>query len=66
MRWAEDNGTGIAAAPEHASRDVRDHVLGTDELLFDRGDAAGMLRTAYAMCRLAALDGPAQDSTSTS
>jgi hypothetical protein len=56
MRWARDNDAGIAAAPDHASRDVVEHVLGTDELLFDRGDAAEMLRTAYAVCRLAGLD----------
>ena len=56
MRWAEGNDTGIAAAPDHASEDVLEHVLGTDELVFDRGDAAEMLRTAYAMRRLSQLD----------
>ena len=56
MRWAEENDAGIAAAPDHASQDVLEHVLGTDELVFDRGDAAEMLRTAYAMRRLARLD----------
>ena len=56
MRWVEENGTGIAAAPNHASRDVLDHVMNTDELVFDRGGAAEMLRTAYAMNKLAGLD----------
>jgi hydroxymethylpyrimidine pyrophosphatase-like HAD family hydrolase len=56
MRWAADHDAGIAAAPEHASGDVLEFVLGTDELVFDRGDAAEMLRTAYAMSRLARLD----------
>jgi len=56
MRWATEHDAGIAAAPEHASGDVLEFVLGTDELVFDRGDAAEMLRTAYAMSRLARLD----------
>jgi len=56
MRWAEENDAGIGAAPDHASQDVLEHVLATDELVFDRGDAPEMLRTAYAMHRLAGLD----------
>ena len=56
MRWADENDAGVAAAPDHASDDVLEHVLGTDELVFDRGDAGEMLRTAYAMYRLAELD----------
>jgi len=56
MRWVHENGTGMAAAPEHASRDVLDHVVGTDELVFDRGEAAEPLRVAYALNRLAALE----------
>ena len=55
MQWAAENDAGIAAAPEHASADVLDHVLHTDELLFDRGDAAEMLRTVYAMNLLSRL-----------
>jgi len=55
MRWIDDNDAGIAAAPDHASEDVLEHVLGTDELVFDRGDAAEMLRSAYAMRRLSRL-----------
>jgi hydroxymethylpyrimidine pyrophosphatase-like HAD family hydrolase len=57
MEWLDETGSGIAAAPEHASLDVLDHVLSTDELVFDRGDAAEMLRTIYALDRLAALEG---------
>ncbi|MFW5964032.1 MAG: HAD family hydrolase [Natronomonas sp.] len=56
MRWTEENDAGIAAAPDHASEDVLQHVLETDELVFDRGDAAEMLRSAYAMRRLSRLD----------
>jgi hydroxymethylpyrimidine pyrophosphatase-like HAD family hydrolase len=55
MRWIDDNDAGIAAAPDHASEDVLKHVLATDELVFDRGDAAEMLRSAYAMRRLSRL-----------
>ncbi|MFB6205179.1 MAG: HAD family hydrolase [Haloglomus sp.] len=56
MRWVAENDAGIAAAPDHASRDVLDHVLSTDELVFDRGDAAELLRMAYALRRLSNLD----------
>ncbi|RDI70483.1 HAD hydrolase family protein [Halopelagius longus] len=49
MRWAEEESAGIAAAPEHASEDVLDHVRSTDELVYDRGDAASMLRIAYVL-----------------
>jgi hydroxymethylpyrimidine pyrophosphatase-like HAD family hydrolase len=56
MEWAADNDAGIAAAPDHSSRDVLDHVLSTDELVFDRGDAAELLRMAYALRRLADLE----------
>jgi hydroxymethylpyrimidine pyrophosphatase-like HAD family hydrolase len=54
MEWVED-GRGIAAAPEHASRAVLDHVIRTDELVFDRGEAAAILRIVYALNRLATL-----------
>ncbi|WP_135820283.1 HAD family hydrolase [Halostella litorea] len=56
MEWAGERDAGIAAAPEHASRDTLDHVLSTDELVFDRGKSAEMLRVAYALNRLAVLD----------
>ncbi|MFB6155258.1 MAG: HAD family hydrolase [Haloferacaceae archaeon] len=49
MEWVDAEGCGIAAAPDHASRDVLDHVRSTDELVFDRGDAAAMLRTAHVL-----------------
>lgn len=55
MEWATDAGSGIAAAPEHASEDVLEHVLETDELVFDRGQSADVLRTVYALNRLAAI-----------
>ncbi|MFC6825537.1 HAD family hydrolase [Halopelagius fulvigenes] len=49
MRWAAEEDAGISAAPEHASSDVLDHVRSTDELVYDRGDAASMLRIAYVL-----------------
>jgi|GEM_PF-102817 len=56
MEWVGAENAGIAAAPDHASEDVLAHVHSTDELVFDRGDAADMLRIAYALDRLAALE----------
>jgi len=56
MQWVAENDAGIAAAPEHSSKDVLEHVLGTDELVFDRGASAAMLRTVYAMVLLARLE----------
>jgi hydroxymethylpyrimidine pyrophosphatase-like HAD family hydrolase len=57
MEWVAEEDAGIAAAPEHASADVLEHVRSTDELVFAAGDSAEMLRTAYALNRLAELDG---------
>jgi hydroxymethylpyrimidine pyrophosphatase-like HAD family hydrolase len=54
MEWVE-NGNGIAAAPEHASRAVLDHAIRTDELVFNRGEAPEILRVVYALNRLATL-----------
>ncbi|WP_323675156.1 HAD hydrolase family protein [Halorubellus sp. PRR65] len=56
MQWVAEHDAGIAAAPEHASGDVLEHVLETDELVFDRGASATMLRTVYVMALLARLD----------
>ena len=55
MKWVAEHDAGIAAAPEHASRDVLDHVIRTDELVFDRGKAGDVLRTILALNRLANL-----------
>jgi hydroxymethylpyrimidine pyrophosphatase-like HAD family hydrolase len=56
MEWVAENDHGLAAAPEHASRDVLDHVMTTDELVFDPGDATEVLSTIYALNRLARLE----------
>lgn len=56
MEWVEEHDCGIAAAPGHASRVVSEHVLSTDELVFDRNDSASMLRIVYALDRIAGLD----------
>ena len=53
MRWVAENDAGLAAAPEHASRNVLDHVMGGDDLVFDQGRASDVLRTVYALNRLA-------------
>jgi len=55
MEWVAANDAGIAAAPEHASQDTLEHVLETDELVFDRGKSVDVLRTVYALNRLARL-----------
>jgi hydroxymethylpyrimidine pyrophosphatase-like HAD family hydrolase len=55
MEWVAEEDAGIAAAPEHASRDVLDHAIRTDELVFDRGKAGDVLRTIVALNRLANL-----------
>jgi len=56
MEWVAAEDKGISGAPEHASIDVLDHVIRTDELVFDRGDAASALRIVDALNRLARLD----------
>src|SRR6056297_2682260 len=55
MKWVAENDAGIAAAPEHSSQDTLQHVLETDELVFDRGKSVDVLRTVYALNRLARL-----------
>jgi hydroxymethylpyrimidine pyrophosphatase-like HAD family hydrolase len=57
MEWVATNDAGIAAAPEHSSGRVLEHVRGTDDLVFDRGAAGDVLRTVWALNRLAELDG---------
>ncbi|MFW6321055.1 MAG: HAD family hydrolase [Halohasta sp.] len=47
MEWVDAEGCGLSAAPDHASEGVLDHVRSTDELTFDRGASAAMLRTIY-------------------
>ncbi|WP_126664373.1 HAD family hydrolase [Haloterrigena salifodinae] len=54
MRWLTETGTGISAAPGHASTDVLDFVRETDELVFDEGKSSEMLRAIYALNELAA------------
>ena len=53
MEYVDERDAGIAAAPEHASQRVLDHVASTDELVFDEGAADEILRTVWAMGRLA-------------
>jgi hydroxymethylpyrimidine pyrophosphatase-like HAD family hydrolase len=56
MEWVDEEGMGIAAAPNHASEVVLEHVLETDDLVFERDGAASMLRMTYALDRLAGLE----------
>ncbi|OVE84143.1 HAD family hydrolase [Natronolimnobius baerhuensis] len=56
MEWVDDTNAGISAAPEHASRETLEHVLETDELVFDQGQSVDVLRTVYALNRLARLN----------
>ncbi|MDR5672293.1 HAD family hydrolase [Halalkaliarchaeum sp. AArc-GB] len=56
MRWAEEHDTGIAAAPAHASTDVLEHVMDTDDLVFEKGQSASLLRTAFVMNLLARIE----------
>lgn len=56
MQWIAENDMGIAAAPEHASIDVLDHVIRTNELIYDQGDAATILRIVSALNQLDRLE----------
>jgi hydroxymethylpyrimidine pyrophosphatase-like HAD family hydrolase len=49
MAWATENDAGIAAAPEHSSETVLEHVRSTDELVFPAGEADEMLRIVWAL-----------------
>jgi hypothetical protein len=53
MRWVEEHDYGLAAAPDHASQSVLDHVESRDGLVFGRGRASEMLRTIDALNRFA-------------
>jgi hydroxymethylpyrimidine pyrophosphatase-like HAD family hydrolase len=54
MEHVAERDAGIAAAPEHASQRVLDHVKSTDELVFDEGAADEILRTVWALDQFAA------------
>jgi hydroxymethylpyrimidine pyrophosphatase-like HAD family hydrolase len=56
MEWVTEEDAGIVAAPDHASQETLEHVLDHDELVFGRGQSAEMLRTVYALNRLAGLE----------
>ncbi|WP_436910603.1 HAD family hydrolase [Halosimplex marinum] len=56
MEWVAERDAGIAAAPEHASTVVLEHVRERDDLVFPAGDAGDVLRTVYALNRLVAVE----------
>jgi hydroxymethylpyrimidine pyrophosphatase-like HAD family hydrolase len=58
MEWVAEHDAGIAAAPDHASSRVLEHVRSTDDLVFDRGHAGAPLRTAFALNCLADSEPP--------
>ncbi|MFA1610891.1 HAD hydrolase family protein [Halobellus rubicundus] len=53
MEWADEADAGVAAAPEHASASVLDHVRDTDDLVYGPGDAGSVLRIVSVLNRLA-------------
>lgn len=52
MEWLQSTGRGIAAAPEHASEAVLEHVRATDDLVFHPGRSVDILRVVDALNRL--------------
>ncbi|WP_436931164.1 HAD family hydrolase [Halosimplex halobium] len=56
MEWVAERDAGVAAAPEHASTVVLEHVRERDDLVFPPGDAGDVLRTVYALNRLVAVE----------
>jgi hydroxymethylpyrimidine pyrophosphatase-like HAD family hydrolase len=56
MEWLAETDSGIAAAPEHASQAVLDHVNERDELVYTAGEASTILHIVYGMELLAAID----------
>ena len=55
MEWLAENDCGIAAAPDHASEAVLDHVMNRDELVYEAGEASTILNIVYGMELLAQL-----------
>jgi len=52
MEWAAESDAGLAAAPEHASESVLEHVRSTDDLVYDPGDAGSILRVVSVLNQL--------------
>ena len=60
MEWLAESDCGIAAAPEHASQGVLDHVTDRDELVYTAGEASTVLNVVYGMSLLAAVGATAE------
>ncbi|MFC7019798.1 MULTISPECIES: HAD family hydrolase [Haloarcula] len=56
MEWVAGADAGIAAAPEHASQAVLDHVRAHDDLVYEPGEASSILHVVYGLNLLADLD----------
>jgi hydroxymethylpyrimidine pyrophosphatase-like HAD family hydrolase len=56
MEWLAADECGLAAAPEHASQAVLDHVGDRDELVYPAGEASTILRIVYGMELLASAE----------
>ena len=55
MQWLAETESGIAAAPEHASTAVIDHVTSHDDLVYEPGEASSILSVVYGLNLLADL-----------
>ncbi|MBX0322261.1 HAD family hydrolase [Halomicroarcula sp. F13] len=56
MEWVAENDAGIAAAPDHASKAVLDHVRAHDDLVYEAGEASSVLNIAYGLDLIARLN----------
>ncbi|MBX0295285.1 HAD family hydrolase [Haloarcula nitratireducens] len=55
MEWVAENDAGVAAAPDHASTAVLDHVRNRDDLVYEAGEASSILNVVYGLALLAEL-----------
>ncbi|WP_276270760.1 HAD family hydrolase [Haloarcula litorea] len=55
MEWVAEHEAGVAAAPDHASAAVLDHVRDRDDLVYEAGEASSVLRTVYGLALLVEL-----------
>ncbi|WP_254273343.1 HAD family hydrolase [Haloarcula marina] len=56
MEWLAETDAGLAAAPDHASKAVLDHVRARDDLVYEAGQSSSVLHIVYGLELLARLD----------
>jgi len=56
MEWLGETDAGIAAAPDHASEAVLEHVRSHDDLVYEAGEASTILNIVYGMELLAGVE----------